>query len=399
MTQPTAPMPIDLLDGDFYASEPHAAFRWLRERAPVYWDEKNRVWGIARHAHIQEVAKAPQLFCSGGGSRPDSPPIPSMINMDDPLHKRRRGLVNKGFTPRRVEEQEARARAAGRGLLDAVAARGACDWVNDVARHLPMIMIGDMLGVDEADHERLLKWSDDMLLGTNVNASPAVRMAAMQAGGAWIAYHAGIVAQRRASPPQGDLIGALINAEIDGERLDDEALRQEALLILIGGDETTRHVLTGGLYELLRNPAQKQALLREPSRIPTAVEEMLRWVTPIQNMNRTATEDVSFHGAPIRKGDKLLLLYPSANRDEAVFHEPDRFDAARDPNEHLAFGGYGPHFCLGASLARLELRVMFEELLARLPDVELASDAKPPMRRSNFITGIEHLPIRWAPRS
>ena len=399
MTQPTAPMPIDLLDGDFYASEPHAAFRWLRAQAPVYWDEKNRVWGIARHAHIQEVAKAPQLFCSGGGSRPDSPPIPSMINMDDPLHKRRRGLVNKGFTPRRVEEQEAKARAASRALLDAVAARGACDWVNDVARHLPMIMIGDMLGVDEADHERLLKWSDDMLLGTNVNASPAVRMAAMQAGGAWITYHAGIVAQRRASPPRDDLIGALISAEIDGEKLDDEALRQEALLILIGGDETTRHVLTGGLYELLRNPAQKQALLRDPSRIPIAVEEMLRWVTPIQNMNRTATEDVSFHGAQIRKGDKLLLLYPSANRDEAVFDEPDRFDAARDPNEHLAFGGYGPHFCLGASLARLELRVMFEELLARLPDVELASDAKPRMRPSNFITGIEHLPIRWAPRS
>jgi cytochrome P450 family 142 subfamily A polypeptide 1 len=392
-------MPIDLLDGDFYARDPHAAFRWMRSHAPVFWDEKNRVWGITRHAHVQEVAKAPQVFCSGGGSRPDSPPIPSMINMDDPLHRRRRALVNKGFTPRRIEEQEEQARAASRRLLEAVAARGACDWVHDVARHLPMIMIGDMLGVAEADHEQLLQWSDDMLLGTNANASPAVRTAAMPAGVAWITYHAKVVADRRAKPPGDDLISALVYAEIGGERLDDEALRQEALLILIGGDETTRHVLTGGLYELLRNPEQQAALVREPKRIPTAVEEMLRWVSPIQNMNRTATRDVDFHGTKIRAGDKLLLLYPSANRDEAVFAEPDRFDIARDPNEHLAFGGYGPHFCLGASLARLELRVMFEELLARLPDVELATNDPPELRKSNFIVGVEKLPIRWKPRT
>jgi cytochrome P450 family 142 subfamily A polypeptide 1 len=391
-------MPIDLLDGDFYARDPHAAFRWMRAQAPVFWDEKNRLWAITRHAHVQEVAKAPQTFCSSGGSRPDSPPIPSMINMDDPMHRRRRALVNRGFTPRRVEEQEHLAREASRKLLDAVAARGACDWVRDVARHLPMIMIGDMLGVAEEDHEQLLQWSDDMLLGTNANATPEARMAAMKAGAEWIAYHARVVRDRRAKPPGDDLISALVYAEIDGERLDDDALRQEALLILVGGDETTRHVLTGGLYELLRHPEQKAALVRDPRRIPVAVEEMLRWVTPIQNMNRTATRDVEFHGAKIRKGDKLLLLYPSANRDEAVFADPERFDTARDPNEHLAFGGYGPHFCLGASLARLELRVMFEELLASFPDVALASDGAPERRRSNFIVGFESLPIRWTPR-
>jgi cytochrome P450 family 142 subfamily A polypeptide 1 len=221
----------------------------------------------------------------------------------------------------------------------------------------------------------------------------------MKAGAEWITYHAQVVADRRAKPPGDDLISTLVYAQIEGERLDDEALRQEALLILIGGDETTRHVLTGGLYELLRHPEQKQALAREPGRIPTAVEEMLRWVTPIQNMNRTATRDVDFHGAKIRKGDKLLLLYPSANRDEAVFDDPFRFDVARDPNEHLAFGGYGPHFCLGASLARLELRVMFEELLAHFPDVELATEAEPERRKSNFIVGFERLPIRWRPRA
>jgi cytochrome P450 family 142 subfamily A polypeptide 1 len=392
-------MPIDLLDGDFYARDPHAAFRWLRANAPVFWDEKNGVWGITRHAHVQEVAKAPQLFCSSGGSRPDSPPIPSMINMDDPMHRRRRALVNRGFTPRRIEEQEQLARSASRRLLAAVAARGECDWVRDVARHLPMIMIGDMLGVAEADHEKLLKWSDDMLLGTNVNATPEARAAAMKAGAEWITYHAQVVADRRAKPPGDDLISTLVHAQIEGERLDGEALRQEALLILIGGDETTRHVLTGGLYELLRHPEQKRALAREPKRIPTAVEEMLRWVTPIQNMNRTATRDVDFHGARIRRGDKLLLLYPSANRDEAVFDDPFRFDVAREPNEHLAFGGYGPHFCLGASLARLELRVMFEELLAHFPDVELATAGEPERRKSNFIVGFERLPIRWRARA
>ncbi len=399
MTAAIPPMPIDLLDGAFYASDPHPAFRWMRERAPIFWDEKNRLWGIARHAHVQEVAKAPQLFCSGGGSRPDSPPIPSMINMDGALHKRRRNLVNKGFTPRRIEEQEQKARAASIALLERVATRGACDWVHDVAKHLPMIMIGDMLGVAEEDHERLLAWSDDMLLGTNANATPEARARAMRAGAEWVTYHAAVVADRRAKPPGEDLISVLVHAELDGEGLDDDALRQEALLILVGGDETTRHVLTGGLYALLRHPEQKRALARDPSKIPTAVEEMLRWVTPIQNMNRTATQDVDFHGAKIRAGDKLLLLYPSANRDQDVFDEPYRFDVQRDPNEHLAFGGYGPHFCLGSSLARLELRVMFEELLARLPDVELASDAPPPMRASNFITGIERLPVRWTPRS
>ena len=232
----------------------------------------------------------------------------------------------------------------------------------------------------------------------DVNASPETRAAAMKAGVEWITYHARVVADRRAKPPGDDLISTLVYAEIDGERLDDEALRQEALLILIGGDETTRHVLVGGLYELLRHPAQKAALVAAPGRIPTAVEEMLRWVTPIQNMNRTATRDLDFHGAKIRSGDKVLLLYPSANRDEAVFADPERFDTTREPNEHLAFGGYGPHFCLGASLARLELRVMFEELLAAFPDVELAGDHEPERRRSNFIVGYETLPIRWRPR-
>jgi cytochrome P450 family 142 subfamily A polypeptide 1 len=256
-----------------------------------------------------------------------------------------------------------------------------------------------MLGVAPEDRDMLLRWSDDLILGTSATATPAAAEAAMRAFGEYAEYNRRVVADRRSRPPQDDLMSVLVHAEIEGEKLDDEALLQESLLILIGGDETTRHVLTGGMDQLLRHPEQREALARDASLLPNAIEEMLRWVTPIQNMARTATRDVEFHGQKIRAGDKLLLLYPSANRDEEIFEDPFRFDITRQPNEHLAFGGYGPHFCLGSSLARLELRVMFEELLLRLPDLELASDAPPPMRPSNFIVGIERMPVTYAPRA
>jgi len=386
---------IDLLDGHFYAADPHAAFRWMRRNAPIYFDEKNQVWGITRHAHVQEVAKNPQVFCNGGSSRPDALPIPSMINMDGVLHKRRRNLVNSGFTPRRVADQEPKVRQVCVDLIERVAPRGCCEFVREVAAHLPMIMIGDMLGVAPEDREMLLRWSDDLILGTSATATPEAAQGAAQAFAEYAAYHRKVVADRRARPQQADLMSVLVHAEIDGERLDDEALLQESLLILIGGDETTRHVLTGGLYQLMLHPEQQQQLAADPARIPRAVEEMLRWVTPVQNMARTATRDVSFHGEQIHRGDKLLLLYPSANRDEDVFEDPFCFDTSRDPNLHLAFGGYGPHFCLGSSLARLELRVMFEELLVRLPDIHLASGEPPPVRPSNFIAGFEALPVAF----
>ncbi len=389
---------IDLLDGSFYANDPHPYFSWMREHAPVYFDEKNQVWGITKHAHIQQAAKSPEQFCNGQGMRPDSPAIPSMINMDGKIHKLRRGLVNRGFTPRRISEQETRVREVVRSLLARIVPRGECDFVFDLAAYLPLIMIGDMLGVAPEDHDDLLRWSDDLIKGTDPNAPPEVAQAAATAFAEYADYNRRVVADRRAKPPQEDLMSLLVHGEIDGERLDDEAILQEGLLILIGGDETTRHVMTGGMYQLLRHPEQLRALQADPSKIPMAVEEMLRWVTPIQNMARTVTQDLEFHGQPMKAGDKLLLLYPSANRDEDVFDEPFRFDTTRDPNEHLAFGGYGPHFCLGSSLARLELRIFFEETLQALPELALVHDERPPYRASNFITGIEHMPVRYAPR-
>ena len=189
----------------------------------------------------------------------------------------------------------------------------------------------------------------------------------------------------------------LVHAEVDGERLDDESILFESLLILVGGDETTRHVISGGVRELLMHPDQLRALKADPAKIPMAVEEMLRWVTPIENMMRTTTREVEIRGKRLPKGERLLLLYPSANRDERVFNDPDVFNVARDPNPHVAFGGYGNHFCLGNSLARLELRVLLEELLERIPELELVSKTPPLMRKANFIVGIEELPVRFRP--
>ena len=388
---------IRLLEGDFYVGDPLAHYRWMRENAPVYRDEVGGVWGVTLHEDVMHVSKTPKLFCSGKSSRPEEGTwIPSMINLDDPDHKRRRNLVNRGFTPRRVEDHEPHIRRYVGELIDAVADAGRCDFVRDIAAPLPMAVIGDMLGVAPENRGTLLQWSEDMLLGTNVKASEEVRMAAVKAGGEYAKYAMGAI-QERCAKSHDDLMGVLVEAEIDGQGLSDEELIQESLLILVGGDETTRHVITGGMKALIEHPEQREKLRRDPSKIPTAVEEMLRWVTPIVNMNRTATRDVELRGQKIREGDKVLMLYQSANRDERVFDEPERFDVGRTPNDHVAFGGYGTHFCLGASLARLELRVIFEELLRRIPEMEL-EDESPPLRPSNFIVGYEHMPVRFAVR-
>jgi cytochrome P450 family 142 subfamily A polypeptide 1 len=382
---------IRLADGHFWARDPQAELAWLRRNEPVYWDEAGQVWGVARYDDVIAISKDPRTFSNAGGIRPDADPMPHMIDLDDPAHKRRRGLVNKGFTLRRVAAREPRIREIARGLIEHNRAKGEFDFVMDLAAWLPLIVIGDMLGIERDHYAKLLEWSDILLKGTG--GGPEALIRATQTYVEYNDYQRRVVADRRAKPPQDDLVSILVHAELDGERLDDETILSESLLILIGGDETTRHVITGGFYQLMRHPEQRRLLAAHPEKIPTAVEEMLRWVTPIRNMARTATRDVELRGRTIRQGQKLLLLYPSANRDEAVFPDPQRFDVERAPNEHLAFG-HAAHFCLGASLARLELRVMFEELLAGMPDLELATDEPPTLRASNFITGYEHMPVR-----
>jgi cytochrome P450 family 142 subfamily A polypeptide 1 len=384
---------FDLLDGGWYARQPFADFAWMREHEPAYWDAKNEVWALTRYDDVLAAEKDARTFSSYTAPRPHGMHLPMMISMDDPEHTQRRKLVARGFTPRRVREHEATIRRICTGIIDKVASKGECDFVWDIAAPLPLLLIADMLGFPEESYDDLLRWSDDLIRATTADPPPEVAEAGMIAMLDFREFQMGVIADRRANP-QDDLVSILCHAEIDGEMLDDESLVQESLLILIGGDETSRHVMTDGMLALLAHPDQMAVLRAEPDAIDVGVEELLRWVTPIKNMSRTVTREVELHGQTLHEGDQVILMYPAANRDPNVFDEPDRFDVRRNPNPHIAFG-FGPHFCMGASLARLELKVMFSELLERLPDLHLAGDPMP-RRSSNFISGPEAMPVAWA---
>ncbi|HEY8547864.1 MAG TPA: cytochrome P450 [Acidimicrobiales bacterium] len=385
---------MEITRGEFWGRNPHEDLAWLRANDPVHWDEDGQVWGVTRYADIRAVSSNPATFSNAGGIRPDSGPVGMLIDMDDPAHLRRRQLVNRGFTPRRVRDLEPRITEVVDRLVDGFCERGTCDLVGDFAAWLPLVMIGDALGVRPEDHPQLLQWSDDLMRGQGA-ADEAAVLAMIGAFEGYERYIRPVMADRKACPAE-DLMSALVHAEIDGDRLDEHEIVMDSLLILIGGDETTRHVISGGLYQLLVDRSRWERLLADRSLVPSAVEESLRWVSPIKNMARTATRDVELGGTTIRKGQKLLLLYPSANRDEDVFPDPMTFDIARSPNEHVAFG-FGPHFCLGAALARLELKVAFERLLDRLPDLQLADPAEPAHRPANFVSGYESLPVTFSP--
>lgn len=385
---PTRPE-IELLSPDFYARFDELT-SWMRANAPMYWDDSVGIWGAATHADVTRMSRDWRTFCSGKGSRPESS-VPSMINFDPPEHTRRRRLISAGFTRRRVEGHEEYIRRKVTELLDAALDRGECDVVADLATPLPMYMIGELMGLPEEDHHQLLHWSD--LFATGGAEILAEVEAAVRE---YAAYIMAKVAERRG---QGgtDLVSLVVDPADGEEPLSDIDLIFETMLVLVGGDETTRHVISGGVAALLQHPDQLAALRADPSLLPGAIEEMLRWATPVRNMNRTATCDVEVNGQQVREGDRILLLYPSANRDDAVFTDPFRFDITRTPNDHVAFGAYGRHHCLGAPLARLELRVLFEELLARTSHIELATDDPLPQRRGNFVLGLDSVPVRLSP--
>ena len=399
-------MDIDLLDRDLYAGDPHPAFRWMRAQHPVYRDVSG-TWALTRHEDVVWAERQPALFSSAGGSRPNGDAQPSMIDSDDPWHGRQRRVVSRGFTPRRMAAYEQHVQDVARRLVDRIAPRGRADIVLDVARPLPMTLIGEMLGAPESDHDRLQRWSDQMIMGADgpQNVTDDVVNAAFE----YYAYIAEVIAERRAAP-QDDLVTALLHGGVtgagpdtDGERdgdevLDDAHVVGNALLLLVGGNETTRNVITGGVDALLRHPEQLDALRADlDGRIAGAVEECLRWVTPILNMSRVTTADVEVRGVMIPAGSRVLLCYVSANRDEAVFDEPDRFDIARQPNPHVAFG-FGPHFCLGASLARLEIKVALTEMISRLADLRLADEhTAVEHSRSSFVRGLQSLPVEFTP--
>jgi cholest-4-en-3-one 26-monooxygenase len=398
-TVPDTILDIDLTDGFFYADGRKAreAYRWMRANQPVFRD-RNGLAAATTYQAILDAERNPELFSSTGGIRPDQPGMPYMIDMDDPPHLLRRKLVNAGFTRKRVKEKEPSIERLCDTLIDAVCERGECDFVRDIAAPLPMAVIGDMLGVLPEERGMLLKWSDDLVCGLSSHIDPASLefQAVMDAFAAYTAFTMDIIGKRRAEPTD-DLFSILVNAEVEGQRMSDDEIVMETLLILIGGDETTRHTLSGGTAELLRHRDQWEAVRSDAGLLPGAIEEMLRWTSPVKNMCRTLTDDTEFHGTSLREGEKIMLLFESANFDEAVFEQPEMFDIRRNPNGHMAFG-FGTHFCLGNQLARLELSLMTARVLQRLPDLRLASDdATLPLRPANFVSGLESMPVVFTP--
>jgi cytochrome P450 family 142 subfamily A polypeptide 1 len=386
---------VDLTDGNFFADGgARESYRWMRANEPVFRD-RNGLAAAATYQAVLDAERNPEMFSNTGGIRPDQPAMPYMIDMDDPQHLLRRKLVNAGFTRKQVMDKAAGIETLCDTLIDAVCERGECDFVRDIAAPLPMAVIGDMLGVLPADRATLLKWSDDLVCGLSASADEAAVQALMDAFAGYNGFAMETTAKRRAEPT-GDLFSLLVNSEVDGQRMADDEIVFETLLILIGGDETTRHTLSGGTEQLLRHQDQWERLVADDALVPGAVEEMLRWTSPVKNMARTILRDNEFHGTQLREGEKMLLLFESANFDESVFGDPQNFRIDRNPNSHLAFG-FGTHFCLGNQLARLELTTMVRKILQRLPDLRLADESALPLRPANFVSGLERMPVVFTP--
>ncbi|GAS94591.1 cytochrome P450 [Mycolicibacterium canariasense] len=396
MTTVLAKPDVDLADGRFYADGPaaRAAYRWMRANQPVFRDRNGQA-AAASHQAVLDAERNPELFSSAGGIRPDQPGMPYMIDMDDPAHLVRRKLVNAGFTRKRVMDKLPSIERLCDTLIDGVCERGEADFVRDIAAPLPMAVIGDMLGVLPEEREMLLQWSDDLVCGLSSHVDELTVQKLMDTFAAYTAFTMDVIAKRRAEPTE-DLFSVLVHSEVDGQRMSDDEIVMETLLILIGGDETTRHTLSGGTEQLLRHRDQWESLVADADALPGAIEEMLRWTSPVKNMCRTVTADTDFHGTPLQAGEKIMLMFESANFDESVFENPDQFHIDRNPNSHLAFG-FGSHFCLGNQLARLELRLMTERVLRRLPDLRLADGADVPLRPANFVSGPESMPVVFTP--
>jgi cytochrome P450 family 142 subfamily A polypeptide 1 len=393
MTVSTKP-DVDLTDGAFYAGDSRSIYKWMRENEPVFRD-RNGLAGVATYQAVLDAERAPELFSNAGGIRPDQEAPPMMIAMDDPGHLLRRKLVNAGFTRKRVKDREQSIHALCDTLIDAVCERGECDFVWDIAAPLPMAVIGDMLGVLPEEREMFLKWSDDMVGVLSSTTTQEDFQVSMDAFANYTEYMMRMISDRQKEPTD-DLVSVLVHADVDGEKLADHEIVTEVLLLLIGGDETTRHTLSGGNAQLLRHPDQHARLADDLSLLPNAIEEMLRWTAPVKNMARTITADTDFHGTQLKTDEKIILLFESANFDETVFGDPENFRIDRYPNNHMAFG-FGTHFCLGNQLARLELSIMQTKLLQRLPDMRIAPDAALPLRPANFVSGLERMPVEFTP--
>ena len=412
---------IDLADLDWWTrplAEREAAFAVLRAERPIARIElpefpemampASHYWAITRHADLVEASRQPALFCSGQGTNILDMPVPfleffgSMINMDDPRHARLRRIVSRGFTPRQLELLRADVEGVAASIVDDIVERGECDFVTDVAARLPLRVIVDLMGIPRSEEQFIFDRSN-VILGfldpeyVDANDDPAVVTGALLVAAQDLASMVQTMAEERVASPREDLITALVTSEVDGEHLSPQELASFFILLVVAGNETTRNAVAHGLWALTQHPEQQQRWLDDIDGVtPTAIEEIVRWATPVIHFRRTVTTDGARLGdQEFVEGEKVVLFYNSANRDEAVFDDPARFDVTRTPNEHVGFGGPGPHFCLGAHLARREIGVMFRELLRRVPDIHAVGE--PQRLRSNFINGIKHLPAEFTP--
>jgi len=379
---------IDLLDGDFYVSDPYPTYAWMRDHAPVYWDETNELWGIARYDDVVFVEKHKDLFISSdqekGGYRPNIPADRALIGLDDPVHTKRRNLVSRRFTPRAAGQWEDHVREVVNALLDDMAAAGGeVEIVETLAAPLPAMMIGKLLGFGEDRWRELKHWSETTIA---LGGGPRYFTEAGVTAAMEFAQASAELYEEKRGCPVDDVMSVWTAAEIDGQPLTLEEVIPDCLLLLDGGAETTRTVIARTILNLIANPDQ-WTRLRDGADSTIATEEFIRYVTPVNNMCRVATRDVDLGGETIRAGQQAVLMYPSANRDPAHFADPERFDITRHPNPHLAFG-FGTHFCLGASLARLEIRVFFEELRKRVTGMRLVPGTAPVDMPNAFVYGL-----------
>jgi cytochrome P450 len=400
---------IDLASLDLYVDgDPHAAWKLLRARAPVHWNQHRSrgFWSISRYQDALAIYRDPMTFSSENGivailtdkqdEMASSLGFRKMLIFNDPpRHTRMRQLVNRRFTPRALAPLEAPIRTIATEILDSVAPRGQCDFVLEVATKLPTAVICEMMGIPRGDRDLMFALAN-MSVGSQdpeYQVDGDGRRTGQQAQREYFEYLTRLVEQRR-THLSSDLLSAIIAGEFDGQRLTPSEIVFNSFLFVVAGQETTRNAISGGMLALLRNPAERARLMADRSLMPTATEEILRYVSPVTHIMRTAKRDVELHGHKIRAGDRVVIWNASANRDEDVFPDADRFDVARTPNEHLGFG-HGEHYCLGANLARLEIKVMIEEVLARLPDMELMGEVT--RLRSHFVAGIKHMPVRYTP--
>jgi cholest-4-en-3-one 26-monooxygenase len=401
---------VDLLDLDrFQRQEHHEMFTVLRAEDPVHWtDEPDGpgFWSITKHADLVQVNRDTEGFSAeqGGITLLESSTLDEgmdmrgkiMVMTDPPKHTRYRLLVNKGFTPRMIGLIEAHLAYRAELIVDRVIERGECEFVTELAAELPLQAIAEIMGVPQEERHLLFDWSNRMVGADDpeYNKDPDNKADATLAAAELYLFASALGAARRADP-RDDIVTKLINAEIDGDKLTSEEFELFILLLAVAGNETTRNATAHGMHAFMTFPDEFAKLQAHPELMPSAVEEVLRWSSPVLYFRRQATQDVELRGKQIKAGDKIAMWHVSGNRDEEVFDDPTRFDITRSPNDHVAFGGGGAHFCLGANLARLELRLLFEQLAARTPDMRIVGEVE--RLRSNFIGGIKHIPVAFTP--